>query len=81
MVYTLQYRSTAFVQYSTPVDLPRGTAVDLTCTSARRAPYPAANHDDRPHRGGGAPSSIEIGAPPPPEPAATNPFSPRRQAR
>ena len=78
MVYTLQYRSTAFytVQY-TAVDLP----VDLTCTSARRAPYPAANHDDRPHRGGGTPSSIIIGATPPPEPAATNPFLPRRQAR
>ena len=86
-LYTVQYGLYTTVQkysflYST-VHRGRstGTAVDLTCTSARRAPYPAANHDDRPHRGGGTPSSIIIGAPPPPEPAANNPFLPRRQAR
>ena len=64
MVYTLQYRSTAFytVQYI-PVDLP----VDLRVVAYVLAPRTATNYDDRPTRGGGAPSSINIGAPPPPE--------------
>ena len=78
MVYTLQYRSTAFytVQYT-------GRSTERSTSSGIRvlAPRTATNYDDRPTRGGGAPSSIIIAPPAPSEPAATNPFLPRRQAR